>query len=148
MTSVLEFWREYERLSELGACDGPGGMEYRRVLADWLRAGQPPWIEEFIRRGANRMAGVLEPPTPPRMKHRETGRAVKNNNDMLDLERGERLLELRKARIEKDLPIDGRDLAPGGAGSWVEYAVVVTALATVRAYLRPPTTDKRRRPDD
>ena len=53
MTSVLDFWREYERLSDKGCCDAPGGMEYRRVLAEWQKAGQPPWIEEFIRARAN-----------------------------------------------------------------------------------------------
>ena len=49
----LDFWREYERLSERGNCDMPGEMEYDRVLAAWQKAGRPVYIEEFIRAGAN-----------------------------------------------------------------------------------------------
>lgn len=49
----LDFRREYERLEDEGACDAPDGAEYRRVLDAWLKAGSPPWIEEFIRHGAN-----------------------------------------------------------------------------------------------
>jgi hypothetical protein len=47
------FWDEYERLSELGACDGAGATEFWRVLEEWRRAGWPEDLERFIRWRAN-----------------------------------------------------------------------------------------------
>jgi hypothetical protein len=43
-----DFWDAYERLSQTGRCDGPGGMEYRRVLDEWKRVGCLSGIEHFI----------------------------------------------------------------------------------------------------
>lgn len=48
-----KFWLAYERLSESGTCDSPGGVEYARVRAEWIAAGRPDDIEEFICRRAN-----------------------------------------------------------------------------------------------
>lgn len=44
-----ERWRQLERE---GACDGFGGMEYRRVRAEWL-ASEGEDLDGFIRRRAN-----------------------------------------------------------------------------------------------
>lgn len=33
---VGDFFTAYQRLSKQGKCDSPGGMEYKRVLAEWL----------------------------------------------------------------------------------------------------------------
>lgn len=43
----------YGELARLGHCDGPGGMECERVTAEWIEAGRPDEIKEFIRRQAN-----------------------------------------------------------------------------------------------
>ena len=56
--AVGHFWNAYERLSEEGKCDSPGGAEYRRVLMEWIEAS-PDNMEEFIVRRAN--AGPYEP---------------------------------------------------------------------------------------
>lgn len=50
--SVDEFWTAYERLSEEGKCDSPGGAEYRRVLYEWVE-DQPKDTEKFIVQRAN-----------------------------------------------------------------------------------------------
>lgn len=47
--SRTAFWQAYDRLSRRGACDSPGGMEYRRVKREWVRAGKPRPIARFIR---------------------------------------------------------------------------------------------------
>jgi len=49
---LTDFDQAYERLSAEGACDDPGGMEWERVRAEWIAAGQPE-IDPFIRRRAN-----------------------------------------------------------------------------------------------
>ena len=49
---VGEFYAAYERLAEEGKCDGAGGMEYRRVLAEWI-VDQSEDLDEFIHRRAN-----------------------------------------------------------------------------------------------
>jgi hypothetical protein len=49
----LDFRDAYERLSQIGRCDGPGGLEYRRVLDEWKQAGCPSGIEHFITVRAN-----------------------------------------------------------------------------------------------
>jgi hypothetical protein len=54
---AAEFHREYERLSELGACDLPDGGEYTRVKDEWFNADCPRPIEAFIRRRANWVPG-------------------------------------------------------------------------------------------
>ena len=45
-----------------GVCDGRGGAEYRRVLAEWQRCGtvEPPHL--FIRRRANLLSDGSESP--------------------------------------------------------------------------------------
>lgn len=48
-----DFHDAYERLAEEGACDSPGGLEYQRVLGDWIAAGKPPNVEQFIATRAN-----------------------------------------------------------------------------------------------
>jgi hypothetical protein len=50
--AVGEFWNAYERLSEEGKCDSPGGGEYRRVLTEWIE-DSPDDLDEFISRRAN-----------------------------------------------------------------------------------------------
>jgi hypothetical protein len=51
------WWPDFDRiwfaLSERGACDAMGGMEYRRVHAEWVAAGQPVQVVDFIVRRAN-----------------------------------------------------------------------------------------------
>ena len=54
---IVMFWRTYERLSDVGACDAPGGMESRRVFEEWLDALMPTDIEGFIRHAANIVPG-------------------------------------------------------------------------------------------
>ena len=48
-----KFLETYERLSSQGRCDGPGGMEYRRVLQEWQEAGRPDNLDDFIPKHAN-----------------------------------------------------------------------------------------------
>jgi hypothetical protein len=52
------FRDNYERISQDGYCDSPGGCEYRRVREEFLLAGCPNNVEQFIRWRAN--AGPLE----------------------------------------------------------------------------------------
>lgn len=40
-------------LSHRGLCDAAGGAEYRRVYAEWLKAGRPKEIRAFIVDRAN-----------------------------------------------------------------------------------------------
>ena len=47
------FDREYDRLSEIGACDAVFGCEHARVKREWIATGQPEDMETFIRRRAN-----------------------------------------------------------------------------------------------
>lgn len=47
------FCLAYQLLSELGACDAPGGTEFVRVHAAWVDAGRPVGMVDFIRRAAN-----------------------------------------------------------------------------------------------
>ena len=48
-----DFYRAYERLSKIGRCDSPGGMEYQRVFEEWKEAGRPLEIDAFIGEQAN-----------------------------------------------------------------------------------------------
>ncbi len=50
---VGHFFAAYDRLADDGKCDCAGGMEYRRVLREWIDAGQPDDLDEFIVRRAN-----------------------------------------------------------------------------------------------
>lgn len=47
------FYATYERLSQAGQCDSPGGREYQRVLQEWLALGCPSNLEDFIYCRAN-----------------------------------------------------------------------------------------------
>jgi hypothetical protein len=53
MTTKQDFFRTYDSLAEDGHCNVEGGAEYRRVLAEWLDAGQPEPHAAFIRKRAN-----------------------------------------------------------------------------------------------
>lgn len=56
-----EFYAAYEALAEQGHCDGAGGGEYERVLAEWNQLGRPTPLATFIRRRANSMPiGMLK----------------------------------------------------------------------------------------
>lgn len=52
MLSIDCFRSVYEALSNEGVCDSPGGVEYQRVLQEWLDAGRPE-ASVFIRLRAN-----------------------------------------------------------------------------------------------
>ena len=58
------FDREWRRLELTGACDGFGGMEYRRVSEEWSDAGAPADIDRFIYRRANIGSSGNEPVLP------------------------------------------------------------------------------------
>lgn len=47
------FIRVWRAMEEDGQTDGLGGSEYRRVRAEWIAAGRPADVREFIRRRAN-----------------------------------------------------------------------------------------------
>jgi len=47
------FHRAWLKLSEEGQCDSPGGMEFKRVYAEWVAAHSPMPIEDFIVERAN-----------------------------------------------------------------------------------------------
>ena len=51
--SMNAFETAYEDLSQVGACDSPGGAEYRRVKQEWIKAGKPADVKSFIRSRAN-----------------------------------------------------------------------------------------------
>jgi hypothetical protein len=68
MTSEAQFYRTYDRLAEDGICDCAGGAEYRRVLAEWLHAGQPEPHSAFICERANSLP----------LDHQETGEDLPN----------------------------------------------------------------------
>jgi hypothetical protein len=44
---LRELQASYAQLSESGHCDAPGGMEYRRVCAEWFLAGCPNDTDRF-----------------------------------------------------------------------------------------------------
>ena len=49
----LSFDSAWQRLSEAGACDAIDGEERHRVHQEWLQAGNPANVAEFIYRRAN-----------------------------------------------------------------------------------------------
>lgn len=53
----IKFNKIWDKLEEVGKCDGRGGMEYKRVYSEWLDKERPPDIESFIIERAN----TLEP---------------------------------------------------------------------------------------
>jgi hypothetical protein len=50
----------WEMLARSGKCDAKHGMEYRRVLRTWKKAGKPAPIIHYIRTEANRMPDTEE----------------------------------------------------------------------------------------
>ncbi len=51
-----DFWNAYERLSQEGQCDSPGGGEYRRVLEEWHQFGHGVPLDTFIVTRASMMS--------------------------------------------------------------------------------------------
>lgn len=47
------FEEAYLRVFWGGNCDEPGGREFQRVRAEWIAAGRPGRIKDFIRSRAN-----------------------------------------------------------------------------------------------
>lgn len=47
------FFAVYLRLSHMGRCDAPGGVEYERVLREWHASGSPACVDQFIVARAN-----------------------------------------------------------------------------------------------
>lgn len=73
----LCFERAYARLAKHGACDSPGGREYRRVKAEWIEAGRPDGcIDCFIRRHANLPADTPMPQITGETTLRELGEII------------------------------------------------------------------------
>ena len=56
---LLVFVSCWDCLAEEGQCDERGGMEYSRVLREWVLAGEPRDCERFIREHANRGPGGM-----------------------------------------------------------------------------------------
>lgn len=56
------FEKAWELCENAGQCDGFGGMECKRVLAEWIDEGFPCQIEKFILRHANMRADGTLPP--------------------------------------------------------------------------------------
>lgn len=50
---VQRFRRAWRKLAEGGCCDNLDSAQYRRVSQEWLIAGRPRPISEFITRRAN-----------------------------------------------------------------------------------------------
>lgn len=50
---LIDFLCWYEALAEQGACDALYGMEFYRVLQEWLQAGRPD-PERYIPIASNR----------------------------------------------------------------------------------------------
>lgn len=46
--SLADFFDAYESLANEGKADSVGGGEFRRVLSEWVRAGCPANVSEFI----------------------------------------------------------------------------------------------------
>ena len=51
--AILALTPAYEKLGELGKCDGAGGSEHHRVAREWDEKGRPNDIEAFILAHAN-----------------------------------------------------------------------------------------------
>lgn len=47
------FREAWELCENAGECDAADGEEYRRVYAEWVKAGRPAQVEAFILRTAN-----------------------------------------------------------------------------------------------
>lgn len=64
--TIWHFEQAWKRLARFGRCDGLGGAEYRRVLREWIEAGWPRRIENFIMLRARLAAPPAEgePPFP------------------------------------------------------------------------------------
>jgi hypothetical protein len=57
-----DFDRVLRELAYQGACDPHGGMEYFRVLEDWIAAGRPLPLARFIYTHANIVVTYIPPP--------------------------------------------------------------------------------------
>lgn len=68
MTAERDFLEAYDRLSEHGRCDCPGGMEYKRVLQEWQEAGRPANLDDFIPRHANMRSNGTHPDYVPEVE--------------------------------------------------------------------------------
>lgn len=56
---VLALWKYvWEALAAHGACDTWGSVEQIRITAEWVRAGKPVGVAEFIIAEANRTPEV------------------------------------------------------------------------------------------
>lgn len=64
MQACVNFLENWERLSAEGACDSVGGAEFNRVFLEYLKAGKPMLVAEFIRERAN-LASRNPPDLPP-----------------------------------------------------------------------------------
>lgn len=53
MDDQKRFRAVYESLSFEDRCDSRNGMEYQRVLRDWVEAGKPSDMGAFIHQRAN-----------------------------------------------------------------------------------------------
>lgn len=48
-----KFREVWSRLEAKGLCDGIDGIEYNRVISEWVDGGTPEHIAQFIRERAN-----------------------------------------------------------------------------------------------
>lgn len=52
---------QWVAMAERGCCDSLGSMEYQRVTSEWIAAGMPLSMENYIYRRANIDANGKEP---------------------------------------------------------------------------------------
>lgn len=45
---IFEFIAAHVAGAKKGHCDGTGGMEFRRSLTEWLKAGMPKPVKDFL----------------------------------------------------------------------------------------------------
>jgi hypothetical protein len=60
--ACVNFLENWERLAAQGVCDAPRGAEFERIFQEFLRAGKPMSVGEFIRERANMPAPPLPAP--------------------------------------------------------------------------------------
>ena len=49
-----EFETAWSELSEMGSCDGAYGVEFHRLLSEWIKGSNFKDVREFIRHEANK----------------------------------------------------------------------------------------------
>lgn len=64
MNACVNFVENWTRLAREGVCDASGGAEFDRVFLEYLRAGKPALVGEFIRKRANAPAPPQPSPGP------------------------------------------------------------------------------------